>query len=344
MKRLGFGLFGAVLLASCSVSDHTSDVRVTHGKTEQGFPYVVQIVMDSGGTCTGSFVSDNLLLTASHCVDRTQFVKWNNISSEANGIFIHSQWPSRSTGCHNVTQPKYDVALVRFPKGTYKGEVGHMLLRSPKAGEELTIVGYGNNLITPFDKFCKLNTTPNSAGQCEIMLGTRKSGATYSYESIFAFDVKEELSASGCPVKCSSNNMKENLLAAQTTYKDFVAEKCDGNFRDRSYKETGVGTKRSGSNKILTVDDGTIRFQGGAGGTDKGINSASGAGDSGGPLFLMKNGKPRIAGVTHGGSLGIDGDEFTKKSIYVDLYAPHNIDWLRATVKKHQLNFPDLIP
>lgn len=342
MKRLALSLLSISFAVSCSLQEHTSDVQVTNGKAEEGFPYVARIVMDSGGSCTGSFVSDSLLLTASHCVDKTKAVRWEGISSIPNEIYVHPNWPSQGTGCQNVAQPKYDVALVKFPAGTYKGQPARLLIRTPRAGEELTIVGYGNNRIEPYDKFCKVQTNPTNKSECQIVMGNRVSGAKYDYSPVFSFLAKEELSAVGCPVRCSSANMKASLVNARTTFEDFVIEQCDGNFRDRSYKETGSGVKRSGKNKILNVADGTIQFQGGIGTKSDGINSASGAGDSGGPLFVSENGQPKIAGVTHGGTLGIDEDTFVKKSTYVDLSAPHNMDWLKKTVKEKNLNFPDL--
>ncbi len=342
MKKLSFSLFGFLLATSCSLQEHTSDVNVTNGKAEDGFPYVARIVMDSGGSCTGSFVSDSLLITASHCVDKTKVVRWEGFSSIPDEIYVHPNWPSQGTGCQNVAQPKYDVALVQFPAGTYKGQPARLLIRTPKAGEELTIVGYGNNRIIPYDKFCKLQLNPIDKNECQIVVGNRVSGAKYDYTPVFSFLAKEEVSAVGCPVRCGSTNMKTSLANEKTTFEDLVVEQCDGNFRDRSYKETGSGVKRSGKNKILNVADGTIQFQGGIGTESDGINSASGAGDSGGPLFITENGQPKIAGVTHGGTLGTGEDEFVKRSTYVDLSASHNMDWLKKIVKEKKLNFPDL--
>ena len=86
--------------------------------------------------------------------------------------------------------------------------------------------------------------------------------------------------------------------------------------------KTGAGTKRVGKNSIQDLSQGFISFEGTAfAGDGSGSDSASGSGDSGGPLFIGQ----QIAGITSGGSAG--GDR--KASMYVNLHAPANLDFIR---------------
>lgn len=76
--------------------------------------------------------------------------------------------------------------------------------------------------------------------------------------------------------------------------------------------ESGAGVKRQGNNTVKAVEKGFIKFEGVPTTTDAtGTNSASGSGDSGGPLFI--DGK--LVGVTSGGSV----NGVVKVSNYVDL-------------------------
>ncbi len=100
---------------------------------------------------------------------------------------------------------------------------------------------------------------------------------------------------------------------------------------------TGSGVKRKGQNEIYQVDNGMIRFYGVPTASDAeralGQDSASGSGDSGGPLLI----DGALAAVTSGGGLAQAQDEAgntltVKVSNYVDLNEPSNHDFLLATL------------
>ncbi len=101
---------------------------------------------------------------------------------------------------------------------------------------------------------------------------------------------------------------------------------------------TGAGVKREGKNKIAEISDGMIRFNGVPTASDpktaQGQDSASGSGDSGGPLLINE----MLAAVTSGGGLAQrtnkNGQTFTVKvSNYVNLNEPANRSFLaRALV------------
>jgi hypothetical protein len=336
---LGFG--AAALAAGCQSEGSKSQPKVTNGVDEDGFPYVVRIVMDGGGSCTGSFLSDSLMLTAAHCVDKAQSVSYGQATAPRSAFSIHPSWPQGGATCGLNRDPKFDVALVRFPAGTYTGTTYALLSpRAPEIGEELTIVGYGNNLIEPFDRFCKLPEAKTAHGTCAVQVGVRGQGVSYDYQTAFEFAPTGTDGSSGvCEAACTRAGLTQALAAEGQTFAGFVGESCDGNFRDRSYKETGSGIKRSGKNVVAEVSGGTVRFFGELGGTPSGNDSASGAGDSGGPLFVRIGGKLRIAAVTHGGSLVSHEGDAAKRSIYVDLNSAFNRDWLSERLAEAGLSF-----
>jgi hypothetical protein len=101
----------------------------------------------------------------------------------------------------------------------------------------------------------------------------------------------------------------------------------------------GSGTKRKGQNKIVEVREGMIRFYGVPTATDRnvpqGFESASGSGDSGGPLLI----DGALAGTTAGGGLAQVRDRegrmsTVKVSQYVDLHEPSNEEFLRMALER----------
>lgn len=335
---------GFFLLTNCNVSPSPSDVDVTNGKPESGFPYVVSISLDGRGMCTGSFVSDSLLITAAHCVDRFSSISYNGISAGRSDIFVNPGWPVTSDACAATSpNPKYDIALVRFPQGTFRGqEVAKLLGRSPKEGEEFTIVGFGHNIIKPFEKFCMLPGSADANNMCHLLAGTKTRGSEYTYAKVISFPAAREDSGMGCPIDCPVSALRSAISDQGHNLSTFLTEKCSGNFRDRSYAETGAGSKRSGKNVVKKTNDGLVQFDGHTGGQDSGADSASGAGDSGGPLFIVENGQAKLAATTHGGYLSGTEDKLRKNSFYVDISSHYNLPWIKKVVEENNLSFPEL--
>jgi secreted trypsin-like serine protease len=105
---------------------------------------------------------------------------------------------------------------------------------------------------------------------------------------------------------------------------------------------TGSGIKRKGQNEISQVSNGFIQFHGVHKASDPkvplGQDSASGSGDSGGPLLISG----ALAGVTSGGGLGqardANGNLVTVKvSNYVDVNDSSNQDFLESALTSSQV-------
>lgn len=346
MKHLGIlpiiAMFSS--LSACLGDNNESsrsEQKVIHGVMEAEYPYVVQIFMERSGMCTGSFVSDSILLTAAHCIDKIQTITWNGISVDRSNFFIHDRWPNISSGCSQARHPKFDLAMIRFPPGSYQGkEYAKILKHPPNNGEAITIVGYGNSHIQPFDTYCTMPSTPQADNRCYVLKGISNQAGGFDYSPVLDFPPEPQTPAESCSAPCTINGLRSALDLFGMPAQEFVLKYCDGNFRDRSYMETGAGVKRSGSNRILRVQNGLIEFKGPISLESEVIDSTSGSGDSGGPLLVFDQGQPRLAGITHGGTLLNHENEISKWSIYVDITAAHSSHWIQETVLLNQLNFP----
>jgi len=138
-------LISALALSSCGskrepVESHT---KVVNGIDITGdeHPAVVRIVMSypNGymGSCTGTFISHNILITASHCIDGASSVKTGKVKSVKilkNKLYKDNQ---RDWMYH-------DTALVKFPDNTSKHTMN--VATKPIADKDVvTLVGFGLN-------------------------------------------------------------------------------------------------------------------------------------------------------------------------------------------------------
>lgn len=159
------GIFSTFALGACGVGQQAIDqqesrLKVTNGVAveQNSYPEVVEIVTGyqngSIGRCTGTFMNDYQLLTAAHCVVGTDMgdpqvyvleedvdeagQAFKKAGAKALSIAVHQDYPDDQS-----IQPT-DLAVVDFPANTSE-HFAQLRTAKPKKGEDLKIVGYGNN-------------------------------------------------------------------------------------------------------------------------------------------------------------------------------------------------------
>jgi hypothetical protein len=119
-----------------------SDTLITGGKETSSFPAVVQLKTPAGTTCTGTFISDQILLTAAHCFksegDKATIGNVNSLK-----IRIHPDYSHSETNKIPITESAFDIALVSFPPKTGKATLP-FAKKASKRGEKVVLVGYGS--------------------------------------------------------------------------------------------------------------------------------------------------------------------------------------------------------
>jgi hypothetical protein len=131
--------FALIILPAVGVAcnkPQTAELKLMNGKViaEEEFPAVFWL-----GNCTGTFVSDNTLLTAAHCIGSSQTVRINRrINATSTKVLIHPE--TRRTGRIGA----YDIAVAIFPDNTAPATVP-VYPQNPASGQEAVFVGYGQS-------------------------------------------------------------------------------------------------------------------------------------------------------------------------------------------------------
>ncbi len=135
-----------------------SSIKVTNGREikDTDYPSVVFIaseVPDGVASCTATFVNDSQVVSAAHCVEGT--------SSSSPAIYLvkqtivngQPQLTALAKAVKWVRNPSYnfddgvnnlDISVITFPENSAPA-TSTITKAVPKSGDELTIVGYGNN-------------------------------------------------------------------------------------------------------------------------------------------------------------------------------------------------------
>lgn len=164
---------GIMGLAACGGNTlETSDLKVTNGKeiSEDVYPEVLMLEISTPagkpGICTGTFVSDSVVVTAAHCVNsgvpdedglvdmEIHYVQsapgrslenQNKRLAKALKAYQNKAWKETGGGVNAK-----DLGVVIFPKGTAK-HWAKIADRQPHSGDEFVIVGYGLNELMDWD-------------------------------------------------------------------------------------------------------------------------------------------------------------------------------------------------
>lgn len=151
--------------SSLSVTGGREDANIL--ETSVGISPNIALLPDNKPTCTGTFITDRLLMTAAHCV--IQFKKEQE-SIGATGVRIYSDAAAFKGKIINSSQyslhPEYekanpnldasgdkleaiaylDVGFVIFPAGTAPANmIAKLSEQAPKVGDKVQLVGWGQN-------------------------------------------------------------------------------------------------------------------------------------------------------------------------------------------------------
>ncbi len=141
------GFLSIFTLGGCKFNVSDSNVKVVNGrKTTAGeFPAVVQLRTDMGGgrsaMCTATWVSDQTIMTAAHCIDeaigggasRVSVKDGTGTGAVATGLHVYPNW-----------NRDHDVAVLVFKPGSSSSWMS-IAGRQAKVGDQMAIVGYGKN-------------------------------------------------------------------------------------------------------------------------------------------------------------------------------------------------------
>lgn len=172
-----------LLTLNCSNLENTSNIKVSNGKeiADTEYPSVIMLFDQAkGGLCTGTFISDDTVITAAHCtmgsndidakgkVNHTLYIaklidiKQKKIEKLATSVAVYRN-PAWDAEFKKQQVNSYDLGLVVFPKGTAK-EVSQISGEIAQQGEKLTIVGYGLDYVPKDAK----DVDPSSVGKKRI--------------------------------------------------------------------------------------------------------------------------------------------------------------------------------
>lgn len=138
-------------LTGCRSFDDDSSLNVANGKvTSSADPTVVLLLMDGHHICTGTYISDHLILTAAHCLTETttadhvtrQVVSGRsqyNVNAVGQRLIIHP-------GYHSETDLNVDLGLVVVPSGS-SSVWAKVAGRAATVGDPVRMVGYGHSTI-----------------------------------------------------------------------------------------------------------------------------------------------------------------------------------------------------
>ncbi len=127
-------------------ANRNSSPSVYNGTVTEQYPAVVNIkqIVSSGGSysCTGTFIGPRTLITAAHCVEKSNTVHWNN--EVANKI----EYPAS----YNYNDPfsRDDLALVEFDSDIAPAIMSlsqKITILNELAEEPVTFVGFGRPVL-----------------------------------------------------------------------------------------------------------------------------------------------------------------------------------------------------
>lgn len=349
--------FGILVLLSCLFcgckhlpkEPSPSDIKITQGIAESGFPYVVKITItrtdSSKGNCTASFLSDSLAITAAHCLSGARMVHYGNVQVTSENVFVHPNWKVGPNGTVARESIRNDLALIRFPAQTYQGaEYARMSQTLPGVNDTVKIIGFGFNESKGLQKYCYLPIKRlESTQKCGLQLATLQSDGTYNVTTIFSFNPTSENSTDPDAAECTGFYLNHNLALQEfSSIEQIKSKKCGGHIGPNRFTGSGSGEKRSGMNSVFAMEDGAISLVGSPSGEPTGVNSAGAQGDSGGPLLIQEGDQWVLAGIASSGRTLEENSRLVQRTHYKSIHEDDTITWFKTIVPEQNLNFPQI--
>lgn len=168
MEKLLACLSIPFLLSSGCRSVANNNLKVTNGIDTTEFPGVVSIT-NLSSLCTGTFISDDTVLTSAHCLELRDdpddyfkpFVLPSLTWQKSLSVRIHPDY-------YRGTDAPTDVALVYFPPQTAPA-IHPLAAVAPVKGEEVTMVGFGDNEFAEDGSSTGANPTVKRVGHNTIL-------------------------------------------------------------------------------------------------------------------------------------------------------------------------------
>lgn len=175
MKYLVMFLMVIACYSSCKTRELTdTELKVTHGIPRSGsmMKSVVYIINSGGSFCTGTFISSNALLTASHCIYSAQGELFSHIETGgiksirlyyASSLFSKMYREAASSGNFGEEFAAIDLAIAVFPPNTATklgiepSAYGQLYNGKIAVGDDLFVAGYGRTDATNADTAGKLH-------------------------------------------------------------------------------------------------------------------------------------------------------------------------------------------
>lgn len=342
-------------LSSCKKASNPpeiSEAKVIGGVMEKEYSYAVMIDIGNGGKCSGSFLTPKVLLTAAHCVlnENQEIMEVLYNKNKADLVIPHESYNKE------LSITNHDIALVKFRSSVYSGnEFPTFASNDLNIDDPIVVVGFGLSIFKSVDTLCVQLPEPVN-DQCLVNFYYQDDGIEHRVEMkryTFPYWYKG-------PRKCTEGLLKNEYDELTDDEDDapsfnaWIDTECAGVLLSENVRHTEVRpgrdagknaaySRRSGTNKIASLTSNYIRLESDTDNISNGDNVATAKGDSGGPLFVLKDEMPFLAGITSAGKIDKIGDNrFSLTSWHLRVTSDDYMGWLRTKNNAYKLEIPQL--